>query len=67
MNKRLITPTLIVSFIIIIILFTASDAQAVRSYWQQDVSYKMNVKLAEDGRTLLGQLQFHYKIIHRIR
>ena len=36
-------------------------AQAVRSYWQQDVSYNMNVRLAEDRRTLLCSLEFHYR------
>lgn len=36
-------------------------AQATRAYWQQDVAYDMDVKLDQDGRTLLGHLRFHYR------
>ena len=36
-------------------------SQGVRSYWQQDVSYKMDVELGADGRTLSGHLDFNYR------
>jgi len=38
-----------------------NSGRATRPYWQQDVNYKMTVKLAEDGRTLLGSLNFEYQ------
>ncbi len=38
-----------------------SVAESARPYWQQDVSYKMDVALGDDGRTLLGRLDFTYK------
>jgi aminopeptidase N len=42
-------------------LIFCGGSDAARSYWQQDVAYKMDVRLAEDGRTLLGDLEFHYR------
>ncbi|TKJ38562.1 hypothetical protein CEE37_12425 [candidate division LCP-89 bacterium B3_LCP] len=36
-------------------------ANATRIYWQQDVSYQMDVRLGDDGRTLYSNLVFTYK------
>ncbi|MBU1881867.1 M1 family metallopeptidase [bacterium] len=38
-----------------------TSVEASRPYWQQDVAYQMDVRLAEDGRTLLGTLEFSYQ------
>ncbi len=42
-------------------LFFPGVSDAARPYWQQDVVYRMKVRLAEDGRTLIGDLEFHYR------